>query len=206
MIYDISPLIDAEIAVWPGDTPFSSRDLLRLEAGDPVYLSSITLSCHTGAHADAPSHYAKGAAGIDAVPLERYIGPCVLVDVRPADGVIGVEDLREIDLERAQRVLFRTRDRVDRTVFPAPFTSFHPDAVRAMGEAGIVLVGIDGPSVDRFESKSLPSHHMLLRYGIANLEGLDLTGVPPGRYELAALPLRLRGRDASPVRAILRSV
>jgi len=206
VIYDISPLVDESIAVWPGDTPFRATDVLRLEDGASVFLSSIALSCHTGAHADAPNHFARGAPGIDGVPLERYIGPCTVADVRPKDHVIRTSDLRGIDLRAAPRILLRTRDRVDRTAFPAPFTSFDPDAIRAMGEAGVLLIGIDTPSFDRFESKELPSHHALLRHGIANLECLDLSAVPAGRYELVALPLRLRGRDASPVRAILRSV
>jgi len=206
VIYDISPLVDESVAVWPGDTPFSARDLLRLEEGASVHLSTITLSCHTGAHADAPCHYARGAPGIDGVPLERYLGPCVLLDVRPRDGVIRLADLDASAVAPAPRILFRTREESDRTKFPSSFASFDPALLDELGRRGVLLVGLDTPSVDRFDSKELPAHHALFRHGIANLECLELTGVPPGPYELIALPLKLKGRDASPVRAVLRSL
>jgi len=208
-LYDVSPLVDGSLAVWPGDTPFSFVDQMRLEDGASVHLSSIRLSCHTGAHADAPCHYAQGAPGIDDVPLERYLGPCLLVDVRPADGAVRPRDLPEgtgEQLPASPRLLLRTRDEADRTLFPDPFTSLTPELVDWLGARGVLLVGLDTPSVDRYSSKDLPSHHALLRNGIANLEGLALAGVPAGRYELIALPLRLAGRDASPVRAVLRTL
>lgn len=203
-LYDISPLVDGKTAVWPGDTPFSSRDLLRIEDGHSVDLSTITLTCHMGAHADAPSHYVRGAEGIDAVPLERYMGPCLLVDVRPKDHAVRPGDLAGVDLEGAERLLLRTGCIKDRTVFPQPLTCLTVELVEHMAAAGIVLVGLDSPSVDPFDSKDLTVHKALYARGIGNLENLALEGVPPGRYELIALPLRLSGRDASPVRAVLR--
>lgn len=206
MIYDISPLVDPLVAVWPGDTPFSSRDLLRLEEGASVHLSSITLSCHTGAHADAPSHFMAGAPSIDAVPLLRYLGPCRLIDVRPADGVVRPADVENADFSASPRLLLRTRETNDRTRFPATFATLSVELIEHLAARGVVLIGLDTPSVDRFDSKDLPCHKALYARGIANLESLDLTGVPEGRYELIALPLRLRGRDASPVRAILRTL
>jgi len=206
VIYDISPLVDPLVAVWPGDTPFSSRDLLRLEEGASVHLSSITLSCHTGAHADAPSHFMAGAPSIDAVPLLRYLGPCRLIDVRPADGVVRPADVENADFSASPRLLLRTRETNDRTCFPATFATLSVELIEHLAARGVVLIGLDTPSVDRFDSKDLPCHKALYARGIANLESLDLTGVPEGRYELIALPLRLRGRDASPVRAILRTL
>jgi arylformamidase len=203
-LYDISPLVDEKTAVWPGDTPFSRRDLLRIEDGAPVDLSTITLTCHMGAHADAPSHYVRGAEAIDAVPLGRYLGPCLLVDVRPEDHAVRPADLRGADLRGAGRLLLRTGCIKDRTVFPQPITCLTVELVEHMAGAGIVLVGLDSPSVDRFDSKELPVHKALHASGIGILENLALRDVPPGRYELIALPLRLSGRDASPVRAVLR--
>jgi arylformamidase len=205
-LYDISPLVDGRIAVWPGDTPFSAKDLLRIEDGAPVHLSAIALSCHTGAHADAPSHYVKGAEAIDAVPLERYLGPCLLVDVRPKDNAVRPADLAGVDLKGAERLLLRTGCIKDRTVFPQPITCLTVELVEHIAAKGIVLVGLDSPSVDLFDSKDLPVHKALYARGIGNLENLALAGVPPGRYELIALPLRLSGRDASPVRAVLRQL
>jgi len=206
MIHDISPLVDADIAVWPGDSPFQAKDLLRIEDGSSVHLSTITLSCHTGAHADAPCHYSAGAAGIEEAPLEKYLGPCVLVDVRPSGHAIRPHDLGEIDLADAPRVLLRTRETTDRTVFPDPLTHLTVELIEWLAERGCVLIGLDSPSVDAFDSQDLPCHKALLQHGIVNLECLELGEVRGGRYELIALPLRLRGRDASPVRAILRDL
>ena len=210
MIYDISPLLDADIAVWPGDTEYSARDLLRLEDGASVHLSTITMSCHTGAHTDAPCHYQAGADGIDAAPLERYLGPCLLVDVALPDGRLDVTPdlvahLDAAALRRHPRVLLRTGCVQDRTAFPQDrVTHLTPELVDALADRGVVLIGIDSPSVDDFASKDLPSHHALARRGVANLENLALAAVPAGAYELIALPLKLAGRDASPVRAVLR--
>jgi arylformamidase len=206
MIHDISPLVDETTAVWPGDSPFRAEDLLRLEEGASVHLSTMRLSCHTGAHADAPSHYLQGAPAIDEVALEPYLGPCDLVDVRPDDHAVRPIDLVGHDLSGTSRLLLRTGCCPDRTRFPDPLTCLTEELVEFLATSGVVLVGIDSPSVDRFDSKDLPCHKALFRHGIANLESLQLEGVPAGRYELIALPLRLRGRDASPVRAILRTI
>jgi len=206
MLYDISPLVDESVAVWPGDSPYAAKDLLRIEDGASVHLSTITLSCHTGAHADAPCHFVKGAPSIDQVPLEHYLGPCMLVDATPnADHMLQPSDLPpDLDLSGTPRLLLRTGSIEDRTVFPDPLTCLAPQLVHWMAERGVVLVGIDSPSVDPFDSKALLAHKALHENGIANLENLKLAGVPAGRYELIALPLNLRGRDASPVRAVLR--
>jgi len=202
VIYDISPLIDGDTAVWPGDTPFSAEDQLRIEDGSSVHLSTIRLSCHTGAHADAPRHYVQDGPGIEEADLEKYIGPCDLVDVKPPATFIRPKDVPEMEL--APRVLLRTGAMKDRTVFPDPVIHLSVEFVEWLAERGCVLVGLDSPSVDAFDSKDLPCHKALHAHGIVNLECLALDGVPAGRYELIALPLRLSGRDASPVRAILR--
>ena len=204
MIRDISPLIDESIAVWPGDTPYRTHDTLRLRDGDSVNLSDIRLSCHTGAHADAPLHYVEGAAGIAELSLETFVGPCTLLEVNPADGAIRPQDLGSEDFN--PRVLFRTTQRGDRSVFVTEFSYLTVELVDTLADRGVVLVGLDSPSVDAFDSEDLPVHHALHRRGIANLENLQLEGVPCGPYELIALPLRLVGRDASPVRAVLRDL
>lgn len=204
MIHDISPLVDESIAVWPGDSPYRAEDLLRIEEGAAVHLSTITLSCHTGAHADAPGHFVAGREGIDEVPLEAYLGPCRLIDVAPADHAVRPADLEGVDV--AERMILRTGCGTDRSVFPDPLTCLTVELIEFLAEHGVVLIGLDSPSVDRFDSKDLPCHRALGRHGIANLENLALEGVPTGRYELIALPLKLKGRDASPVRAVLRTL
>ena len=203
MIWDISPPLDERIAVWPGDTPFCATENLRLDAGDAVDLSDVRLSCHTGAHADAPSHFTKGAPSIEAVALEPYLGPCTLLDVRAVDGVVRPADLSIADLQ--PRVLLRTHEATDPSVFLDDFAVLSVELVEELNRRGVILVGLDSPSVDPFDSQDLPVHKALHRCDILNLECLQLTGVPCGDYELIALPLRLTGREASPVRAVLRN-
>jgi arylformamidase len=204
LIHDISPLLDSDVAVWPGDSPYSAEDLLRIEDGSSVHLSTIRMSCHTGAHADAPCHFVEGGPGIDAADLEKYIGPCVLIDVGPEHRAVRPEDLPPMEL--APRILLRTGAMKDRTVFPDPLTHLTVELIEFLAARGCVLIGLDSPSVDAFDSKDLPCHKALFEHGIVNLECLALDGVPAGRYELIALPLRLSGRDASPVRAVLRDL
>jgi arylformamidase len=206
VLYDISPLIDESIAVWPGDTPYAARDVLKIDDGESVNLSTLTLSCHTGAHADATNHYLADGEGIDRVRLDRYLGPCWLVDAQTEDGAIGPSAVDGVDFSSTPRVLFRTGCIADRTVFPDRVAYLAPELVDHLAKRRVVLVGLDSPSVDPFDSKDLPAHKALARHGIANLECLALKGVPAGRYELIALPLRLKARDASPVRAVLRTL
>jgi arylformamidase len=206
---DISPPLSERIAVWPGDTPYRRTPVSEPGAtpggsGWELLVSSIHTTLHVGAHADAPNHFEPGALGIDRVPLGPYRGVCEVVDVSlPPGGVIMPSHLRG-KLPNAPRVLFRTGSFPDPEHFEQNFVAFSPELIRWLGDAGVVLVGIDTPSVDPFSSKALPSHHETRRApALAILEGLDLSQVQPGLYELVALPLRLEGADASPVRATL---
>jgi arylformamidase len=204
MIYDITPPIAPSLKVWPGDTPPSREVLLDIHRGDAITLSTLHATVHLGAHADAPSHYGADAPAIDACPLEVYLGPCQVIAVRaarrrrfgPADLSVAVQ---------APRILFRTGTYPDPCRFNDDFAALEPGLVGWLRERGVRLVGVDTPSVDLFDSDDLPTHRALLTHGMAVLEGLDLEGVPEGRYELIALPLKLVGFEASPVRAVLRS-
>ena len=205
MIYDISPPLRAETPVWPGDVPMRRQVALDLERGDPITLSSLSATVHLGAHADAPSHFQQGAAAIGNVSLEPYIGPCQLIAVDiPPDSTIPPSALP--GPVRAPRVLLRTGEGDSSGPFPVRFAALSPELVDHLASQGVVLIGIDTPSVDPFDSRLLPAHHACARSKIAILEGLVLTAVPPGVYELIALPLRLMEFDASPVRAILRPI
>lgn len=193
--------------MWPGDVAFSRSVQLDMQGGANLTLSSLTSTVHIGAHADAPSHYARDAASIEQVDLNAYVGPCTVVTCRsPKDRLIGPEDCAPALARGAKRILFRTLSQPDSETFNTDFVAFSPAAVRAMGAAGVVLVGIDTASVDPFSSKDLQAHNELLRADIRNLEGLDLRHVQDGDYELIALPLKLVGFDASPVRAVLRTL
>jgi arylformamidase len=205
MIFDITPLISARLRVWPGDTPPSREVLCDLRRGDSITLSTLHATVHLGAHADAPSHYGADAPAIHERPLDLYLGPCQVMTVEASRGRrIGVEQLH-LPL-RASRVLLATGTYPDPENFNTDFAALEPDLVDFLHEQGVRLVGIDTPSVDLFDSKTLPAHQAFLRHDMAILEGLVLQGVPAGVYELIALPLKLEGFDASPVRAVLRTL
>ncbi|HEV8600614.1 MAG TPA: cyclase family protein [Gemmatimonadales bacterium] len=203
MIYDISPPITPKLAVWPGDTPPSREVLLDLARGDNVTLSSLHATVHLGAHADAPSHYGKAAADIASRSLEPYLGPCEVMRVSVRRGGRVTPELLTRGV-RASRVLLATGTYPDPLAFNEDFAALSPELVDLLHEIGVRLIGIDTPSVDLFASKELPAHQRCLAHDIAILEGLVLAHVPDGAYELIALPLRLEGFDASPVRAVLK--
>ena len=205
MLYDLSPTIRPETPVWPGDTQFQTRLSWSIAEGASVNLSSITTTPHLGSHADAPFHTEPRGEGMAEMPLERYLGPCRVVKV-PPQPLIETRHLEGIDLTNPRRILFKSESVRDRKSFPERFTALSPEVAALLAEKGVLLVGMDTPSVDPFDSKTLDAHHALFRGGVAILEGLVLDGVPEGVYELIALPLRLAGLDASPVRAVLRTL
>lgn len=204
-LFDITPAVSPRLAVWPGDTPPRREVLLDLARGDGITLSTLHATVHLGAHADAPSHYGADAPSIDARSLEPYLGPCTLVRPRVARGRrYGAEVLPAGPPD--ERLLIATATFPDPERFNRDFAAPEPALVDRLHELGVRLVGVDTPSVDLFDSKDLPSHRRFLANDMAILEGLALAGVPEGRYELIALPLKLVGFDASPVRAVLREL
>lgn len=205
-LYDISQPLRPDLPVWPGDTPFGLERTWALEGDCPVNVSRLTLSTHSGAHADAPLHFDPAGAAIDAVDLVPYLGPAQLVSVTQGpDRIATAEVLPRLD-PGVRRVLLRTFEVFPHDAWPMRFRTPSPDLVEALGAAGVRLLGIDGPSLDPEDAKDLVSHQALGRWRMAVLEGLVLDGIPDGRYELIAPPLRLTGADASPVRALLRDL
>lgn len=205
MLYDISPAIGPSLAVWPGDTPPERQVLLDMRRGDNLTLSTLRATVHLGAHADAPSHYGADAPTIDQRTLELYLGPCQVIRVPAALRVRIAPSLLPGPL-RAPRVLLATGTCPDPDSWNADFAALAPELVDHLHANGVRLVGIDTPSVDLSDSKDLPAHKRFLANDMAILEGLVLRDVPEGVYELIALPLRLVGFDASPVRAVLRTL
>jgi arylformamidase len=205
MIHDITPPVSPRLRVWPGDTPPSREVLLDMTRGDNITLSTLHATVHLGAHADAPSHYGATAPAIHERALDYYLGPCQLLRVPVPRGTRITPDLLPASI-RAERVLIDTGTYPDPERFNTDFAALSPELVQTLHEQGVKLIGIDTPSVDLFDSKDLPTHQTFLRCDMAILEGLRLAGVPEGLYELIALPLKLVGFDASPVRAVLRSL
>ncbi len=210
-IYDITPPVTPELGVWPGDTPMSREVLCELAKGDTVTLSTIRSTVHLGAHADGPNHYVRDGRSVGEQRLEHYLGPCVVIDADVARGRrVGVEHLRlpakGSGAITQPRVLIRTGTFPDYEKWNADFAGLEPALVEWLAGQKVITIGIDTPSVDLQDSKDLPAHHAIARHDIAILEGLALNGVPAGVYELIALPLKLMGFDASPVRAVLRTL
>lgn len=203
-LWDISQPLRADLPVWPGDTAFAQAGTWQMDAGSPVNVSALTMSTHSGAHADAPLHYASDAPDIASVDLSAYLGECLVVDARGAGMLIRTEHIP--DLGGAERVLFRTFATFPHDAWAGETTAVAPDAIDALAAAGVRLVGLDGPSIDPQASKTMDAHLAVLRHDIRVLEGLVLDDVPAGRYELIALPLPIVGGDASPVRAVLREL
>jgi arylformamidase len=205
-IFDITPTINAQMAVFPGDTPFSEEFLMNTNQGDSLTVSKINTTVHLGAHTDAPNHYAAHSESIETRSLHYYLGPAQVIDiVLPRGSRIGISDLKSVQI-KAPRVLFRTTSYPDPYQWNGDFNALSSELVHYLHSQKVILVGIDTPSVDLADDKVLESHTAIHGHNMAILEGIVLKGVPEGVYELIALPLKIEGADASPVRAILRKL
>jgi arylformamidase len=202
--YDISPEISEALAVFPGDTPFRRKTLADFKTGDALVLSTIEASVHLGAHTDAPNHYHPEGSGIAERSLDLYLGDCQVIRVQlPRGERIRPEHLGDTRIQ-AKRVLFHTGSYPDPNRWNGDFNALSAELIAWLAARGVILVGIDTPSVDLADDGVLEAHRAIYAHDLAILEGIVLTEVPPGIYELIALPLKLEGFDASPVRAVLR--
>jgi arylformamidase len=210
-IIDISQPVSSRTACFPGDTPFSRQVTLRMEEGATVNLTSFTMSPHVGTHADAPSHIQGRMDDIEGMasgmPLLPYIGPCAVLDVSPLEGGITREHFEQAASrlkELPPRVVFKTQKNLRFDVWEGSiYSHFTLELVEAMKSCGIIMAGLDTPSVDHVDSKDLQVHHAMIEAGFSWLENLDLTNAEEGIYFLSAAPLRLTELEASPVRAVL---
>jgi arylformamidase len=175
-----------------------------MEAGSPVNVARVTLSPHTGTHADAPLHYDADGAAIGAVDLDTYIGACRVVHCIGAKPLVTPDMLAAHLHDAPPRILLRTYDRAPLDAWDSAFCAVAPETIDLLADKGVRLVGIDTPSLDPQESKTMDAHRRIRAHRMAILEGLVLDAVAPGDYELIALPLKFATLDASPVRAALR--
>jgi len=214
-IFDISRALSDDLAPWPGDTPFHFELKWKMAEGATVNVGAINMGVHNGTHADATFHFDEGGDPIDCMPLDAYVGDAVVVDltklfVGRADGLdqtrqIGIADLEGFSepLGQAPRLLLKTGVWRDSKVFPDWIPVIARDVPEWLRERKVKLLGLDLPSVDPIEAKKLTNHYALGAAGIAIVESLDLSEVEAGIYHFAALPLKIAGGDAGPVRAIL---
>ena len=207
MLRDISVTVRDGAPVWPGDTPTTCRWMSSIAQGASVNVSAMTSSPHAGTHADSPLHVRDGWPGSHELPLEVFCGEAVVISLPDTDEEIGARQIETLlpfgDIER---VLLKTGRTVALGSFPDAWPTLSEQAARFLLGRGVRLFGVDAPSVDQRESKTLPVHHMIFSGGAFILENLDLRRVTDGRYELLAFPLRVMALDAAPVRAVLRDL
>ncbi len=209
--WDISRTLSNEVAPWPGDMPFQFQLTGKIAKGSSVNLGAIKTSVHNGTHADARFHFEMEGETIEKAPLEIYMGRAVVIDLAEAflgsseKHLITTEDLgpHSEEIGESSRLLIKTGRWSDSAIFPNQIPVIAADVPQWLQKNGVRLLGLDLPSVDEIDSKSLPNHHALARAGIAIIESLDLKNVGPGVYDLVALPLKIAGGDAAPLRAIL---
>jgi len=214
-IFDISRALSDQIAPWPGDTPFHFELKWKMAEGATVNVGAINMGVHNGTHADATFHFDESGDPIERMPLDPYVGDAIVVDLtkmfaRAGDDLdrrqqIGVADLQAFSasLEQAPRLLLKTGVWKDSNIFPDWIPVIAPDVPEWLRERRVKLLGMDLPSVDPIEAKKLTNHYALAAARIAIVESLDLSEVEAGIYHLSALPLKIDGGDAGPVRAIL---
>lgn len=205
-LWDISPPVDADSPVFPGDTPYRQAWVATIGPQCPVNVGAVTLSPHVGAHADAPLHYDPAGAPIGEVDLEPYLGPCRVIHAIGAGPLVLPRHLAHALHALPPRVLVRTYRRAVLDRFDEALAAYAPETVELLADRGVRLIGIDTASIDPADSKTLDSHQVIRRRGLRVLENLVLDAVDEGDYELIALPLRWVRADASPVRAVLRAL
>jgi arylformamidase len=205
-LWDISPPVNAASPVFTGDVPFAQDWAARIGPGCPVNVSTLRLSPHTGAHADAPLHYDDQGAAVGELDLEPYLGRCRVVHALGCAPLIEWAHVAHALRDLPPRLLVRTYARAPIGRWDPELAAFAPQTVQRLADLGVRLIGIDTASIDPADSKTLPSHRVVCQRGLRVLENLWLDEVPEGDYELIALPLKLTTADASPVRAVLRAL
>lgn len=202
--YDVSVPITAGMPVYEGDPPVQISVLSSIARGGIANVSQLVVGAHTGTHVDAPLHFIDGGSAVDEIPFDVLIGPALVVELETS-GEISREVLVACDCEGQRRVLFKTSNSLlwRALEFRRDFAYLTADASEYLVEIGVRLVGIDYLSIERFGATEPRTHRTLLGAGVVILEGLNLSAVKPGRYQLICLPLRIRGGDGSPCRAVL---
>ncbi len=206
LLYDVTRPLSSTLPVYPGDPAIEITPIAQRAWGDAANVSHVALSSHSGTHLDAPRHFFDDGASLDELDLRVLMGPARVYDM-PGTSHLTAADLQALDLEGVTRVLFKTANSAlwDRPGFQPAYLALTAPAAQVLVEHGVQLVGIDYLSVDAFEAHDFPVHRTLLSAGVVILEGLDLRAVPPGSYDLCALPLLLAAGDGAPARAVLRA-
>jgi arylformamidase len=206
VLIDVTLPIRTDMIVYEGDPGVEIRPYRRIARGDPANVSLLALGSHTGTHLDAPAHFLEGAPALEAIPLDALVGPVRVAEVAAAP-LIRRADLERLPLDGHRRLVLKTSNsaRWARGRFDRDYVALDLDAARLVTEAGLRLIGIDYLSIEAFHAPGHPVHKHLLGHGVVVLEGLDLSRVAPGDYELLCLPLAVPGLDGAPCRVLLRA-
>lgn len=212
-IYDITvPISAGETPTYPGDPGIEIKQWAALERGDAANVTLLNFGAHTATHVDAPAHFIEGAAKVDSLPLDAMIGPARVIEIPEDVRAIDAAELARHNLDGVSRLLFKTGNsrfwREQSGNFREDFTYIEPDAARVIAQSGVRLLGFDYLSVEQLKSERFETHLELLSRQVIIVEGLNLTDVPPGDYELICLPLKVASGtgDGSPARAVLRTL
>lgn len=205
---DVSiPITDGMLS-WPGDPKVHIKRAVDMEKGAEANVTKLNMGAHTGTHMDAPRHFLNSKAGVDKMPLDAGIGKARVIGI-PGKVIITAAELRPHRIRKGERILFKT-DNSKSHWFLKPFSkkyvSLSLEAARYLAEKKIKTLGIDYLSIGSMQSDGAQIHRVLLKAGVWPIEGLDLSKVEPGDYEMICLPLKLAGSDGSPVRALLRKL
>jgi arylformamidase len=205
-IHDLTVPLSRDLATFPGDPPFQADPTHRIGDGHPCNVTRLTLGTHAGTHVDAPYHFLENGARVDELSLEILTGKARVVSI-PAREAVDRADLEALDLRDDLRLLIRTRNsgQLRQAEFRPDFVYLTPEGASYLVQVGIKLVGWDYLSLEKFGSRDFPAHHALLGAGVIVVEGLDLSQVEAGEYELTCLPLKVAGGDGAPARVIVRS-
>jgi arylformamidase len=207
-IYDVTVAISNDLPVYPGDPPIQIERTQSLEKGDIARVSRLSISTHIGTHVDPPYHFIKDGVALDRAPLDVFIGPARVVDAGDA-ALIDAALLSTFDLDGASRVLFKTRNSrfwAETKEFQKDFVYLETDAAEALVARGVKLVGIDYLSIEKFGFDEPTTHWTLLGNDVYIVEGLDLSAIAPGDYELICLPMKIKDGDGGPARVVLREL
>jgi arylformamidase len=205
--YDITLPISDRLITWPTDPCVSIRKTHLISQGNSCNLSELKLGSHSGTHIDAPYHFEEKGIKVDQIPLDSLIGKATVFDIKSKEK-IDLEDIKSLKLKKCKRIIFKT---VNSTYWKLPefkkdFVYITREAAKYLADSEVKLIGIDYLSIEKFQNKYADVHHILLRKGIIIIEGLDLTSVKAGDYELIALPLKIKNGDGSPARVVLKSI
>ena len=206
-IYDVSVAVRSGGLIYPGNPEILFEAQQSMSKGAGANVSRISFGSHTGTHVDAVKHFIDDGSTVDEIPLEKLVGPAILIAIDDAADSITASMLAGHDLGNHVRVLIRTRNSrwLADPEFRGNYTFLAPDGAQYLVDKGVQLVGIDYLSIEQFRSGHHRTHRTLLGKGVVIVEGLDLTVPPPGEYDLYCLPLRLEGLDGAPARTILIS-